>query len=231
VTFVPFSAAARQVPNAQDIIRPLTFGATSVRVQGADRLGTSVAVSQYGWETSEWVVLATARNFPDALVGDPLAAALGAPLLLAEPDGLPAEVGAEIQRLGASHVVILGGTAALSDSVIDDIIALGLDADAIERIGGKDRYETAEQVAARLAEVTGGSGEFILATGLKYPDALAVSGFAGANGFPILLSRRDSLPVATVEAIEQMGAFKTLIVAARTPSRRTLHPSCRILRA
>ena len=58
------------------------------RIAGADRIGTSVAVSQLTFPiggTASAVVLARSDDFPDALTGGPLAAHLHAPVLLTTP--------------------------------------------------------------------------------------------------------------------------------------------------
>lgn|GEM_PF-3868945 len=61
------------------------YAPDTVQIAGATRLETAIAVSKFGWSQSDTVVIATARQFPDALVGGPLAALLDAPILLTEP--------------------------------------------------------------------------------------------------------------------------------------------------
>ena len=51
------------------------------RIGGRNRFGTAVAISQEGWETSDYVVLARGDEFADALAGVPLAYSLDAPIL------------------------------------------------------------------------------------------------------------------------------------------------------
>jgi len=211
---VPFSgttAIAEGTTQANEV-EALTFGPQSVRVQGVNRLATSVAISQEGWETSDWVVIATARNFPDALVAGPLAAALAAPVLLSETDALPADVAAEVTRLGASNAILIGGAGALSENVAQGLREAGIPGGNIERIGGHDRYQTARLVALRLESVLGRCEGAALATGRNFPDALAVSGFAGAKGMPILLTKPASLHPDAEAAFEQLDTIETLVV-------------------
>jgi putative cell wall-binding protein len=93
----------------------LTTG-TVKRVSGANRYSTSVAVSSEAFTTAGSVFLATGRAFPDALGAAPAATTLGAPILLTTAACAPIEVIAEITRLGATRVIVLGGVNAISDS-------------------------------------------------------------------------------------------------------------------
>jgi putative cell wall-binding protein len=77
---------------------------------GADRYGTSVAVSQASFPTGATAVyLATGADFPDALTGAVAAGLAPAPVLLVTADCVPVNVSAEITRLTPSRVFILGG--------------------------------------------------------------------------------------------------------------------------
>jgi beta-glucanase (GH16 family) len=88
-----------------------------VRLSGTDRTLTSVAVSSAAFSSASTVYLATGANFPDALAGGSPASAAGAPILLVQPTCIPAAVDAEIDRLGAQTIQVLGGEAALSAAV------------------------------------------------------------------------------------------------------------------
>ena len=81
-----------------------------------------MAISQYGFPapgSADEVVIATGTNFADALAGGPLAEARNAPVLLTDPGFLPAVVADEIVRLDPDRIVVLGGTAAVSQAVFD----------------------------------------------------------------------------------------------------------------
>lgn len=60
--------------------------------------------------------LATGSNFPDALSAAPAATNLDAPILLTTPTCAPAAVIAEVARLGANRVIVLGGTNTVSNA-------------------------------------------------------------------------------------------------------------------
>jgi putative cell wall-binding protein len=74
---------------------------------------------------SDRVYVATGVGFPDALAGAAAAASLGSPILLLPESGLPATVVAEILRLGAGEIVILGGTAVITVSVESALAVAG----------------------------------------------------------------------------------------------------------
>jgi putative cell wall-binding protein len=82
--------------------------------------------------------------------------------------------------------------------------------DEIRRLYGDDRYET----AAALARDgwTTGSDTIVLTSGENWPDALAAGPAAGAYGYPILLTRRDSLPLATADALRELGARSLILI-------------------
>ena len=77
-----------------------------------------MALSVDAFDTgSQRVYVATGLNFPDALAGAAAAGWWQAPILLVPGTSIPADVSAEITRLGASKVIIVGGTSAVSLSV------------------------------------------------------------------------------------------------------------------
>ncbi|MCS5724112.1 family 43 glycosylhydrolase, partial [Herbiconiux sp. CPCC 203407] len=82
------------------------------RITGADRYEVAVNTSKAGFpDGSSTVYVASGAVFPDALSAAPAATVAGAPILLTTTADLPAGVAAEIKRLGASKIVIVGGTA------------------------------------------------------------------------------------------------------------------------
>ena len=153
------------------------------RLAGDDRIATAIAVSRRR-DSAPAAVLARADEFADALAAAPLAAHLGAPLLLTPSDALPAAVAAELDRLGVADVVVLGGPQAIAADVVDDVEASGV---AVERIAGDDRYETAAGVASRVPP----SGRVYVVTGRDFPDALAAGAAAARLPAPILLVADD----------------------------------------
>lgn len=166
-------------------------GLEVARVAGPDRVTTAIEASRDAFrDGASAVIIATARDWPDALGGAALTGLLGAPMLLTEPGHLPEVVAEEIERLGASEVVILGGTGAVSAAVGEELADVP-GVESVDRIAGADRYETAEAIAARVAgELAHQEIELdtaFVATGEAFPDALAASPIASLYAFPIFL--------------------------------------------
>ena len=167
---------------------------TPAPLAGTDRYQTAVQVSETAFpKGSEYVIIATGRNWPDALAGSGLAGALDAPILLVAPTSIPGAVADEIERLGAADVYILGGTGAVSDAVLTQLESI-VGADRVERLAGTNRYLTAEAIATETIDILGSSwdGMALVATGGNYPDALAGSPLAAGEGWPVYLARPNA---------------------------------------
>jgi putative cell wall-binding protein len=167
-----------------------------VRLSGADRFATAIAASTAEFPTAGSagaVVLARSDDYPDALVGAALAAAKNAPLLFANGGALTAPTSAEIQRVltVGGTVYLLGGTAAIPDSVGTALTAMGYIA---VRLSGPDRFATALAVAGAL----GNPSTVLLATGINFPDALAAGPAAAHLGGVVLLTNGTSMPASVL---------------------------------
>ncbi|TYS69896.1 hypothetical protein FZC76_06625 [Sutcliffiella horikoshii] len=174
------------------------------RLSGQSRFETAVQISMAGWYEADTVVLANGLNFPDALAGGPLAYAMDAPILLTRPETLHASTKEEILRLGAKKVVILGGKAAVSEKVENQLKALDI---KIDRISGTDRYETAKKIADRLGSQ---HDEVVVVNGKNFPDALSIAPYAAMNELPILLVAPDKVPASTKSVLSK--ASETLVI-------------------
>ena len=171
--------------------------ASLVRIAGADRFLTAVATMNAEFPTAGSagaVVLARADNYPDALVGTALAAAKNAPLLFVQGSTLTPETQAGIVRVlpAGGTVYLLGGTAAIPDSIATTLTGLGF---KVVRYAGTDRYDTALKVAAAL----GSPSTVFLATGTNFPDALS-AGPAAAEVHGVVLLTNSSKLTPNVQA-------------------------------
>ncbi len=179
----------------------------SKRMDGKDRFDVAINVSREGWPNGADVVLiANYKAFADALSGSPLAYQENAPILLTAADKLDARILAELKRLNPQKVVLIGGAGSISMKIPGILKDNGFK--RIERIDGKDRFEVAYNIARKLrpAETA------VIANGLNFPDALAIAPYAAAKGYPILLTKSDSLPLKINEAIKQLN-FRTTIIS------------------
>ena len=180
---------------------------TSQRLFGDDRFHTAVAIStdQYP-QGADTVYLARGDAFPDALAVGPVAAAADAPLLLSDPEALPAVTADELVRLDPDEVVLLGGEAALSQEVAE---AIEDQVGCTSRVFGADRVETAAEIARSGYE---SADTALLATAETFPDALAGVPAAFALDAPVLLSDSDELSAATREVIAELGAQEVIVL-------------------
>ena len=172
------------------------------RIFGADRYGTSAAVAlatfPAGGTKPIHPIVATGTDFPDAAVGTGIPSGYFSPgpVLLTRPQALPQPIQDALIKLGRPGGDIVGGPAAVSVAVQLQLRALGGD----WRIQGKDRYETAVQVARvtfdpeanRLGTVDGKPSVFLVG-GHSAMDALAVAPLAYAEKVPVLLTEPDAL--------------------------------------
>jgi putative cell wall-binding protein len=196
-----------------------------VEIEGTNRYETAVMASQEAFpfgldeDGALTVVIATGRNWPDALGGTALAGVLEAPILLVERNKIPEVVADEIERLGAENAIVLGGEAAVSSGVFK---ALGnlLDGD-VDRIAGADRYITAEKIAKEVIALQGDwyDGKAFVATGRNFPDAIAAAPLAAANGWPLFLSSKDGLSTSTKTAMADVTDVLVLGGTAAVPSK------------
>jgi putative cell wall-binding protein len=106
----------------EDTIR--ASGRTVQRIFGADRYGTSVEIAKEFADSAGTgynnTLIANGENFPDALVGGMYGAMLGVPVLLVnskDMNGLSFQfIRSTFPGAGATHLYVLGGTAAVSDA-------------------------------------------------------------------------------------------------------------------
>lgn len=192
--------------------------AAAERVAGPNRVATAVAAARTGWDSADTVIVARADDPADALSGSALAGELEAPLLITPTTHLDPAAAREIDRLGASVAYVLGGPAALSDAVVEDLRETGVS--SVRRIAGPDRYATAAEIARRLDVAPGGTA--LLISG--WPDALGVAGLAAARAaagdpWPVLVTAQR-VPDATWAALDELAIEHVILIgglAAITP--------------
>jgi putative cell wall-binding protein len=174
-----------------------TNGAT--RAGGLDRYATAAAISAAYFAAAATVVVASGANFPDALAGSPAAAHLDAPLLLVRPSAVPDATRAELERLAPTRIIVLGGTAAISQAVQDELAKLA--SGGTLRLAGADRYATAATVSSAIF---GRPKNAFVANGLNFPDALAGGAAAAQLGAPMLLVKPATAPAPTRSELQRM---------------------------
>ena len=154
------------------------------RIYGESRYETSFGIanamkSDMGIDPFDTVIVASGKNFPDALAGSYLAAKRKAPILMV--DGENADNIAMLHSYikenlsSGGKLYILGGTSAIPERV-----EIGLELYDVERLCGTDRYDTNLEI---LYEAGVTNEEILVCTGMNFADSLSGS----ATGLPMLL--------------------------------------------
>lgn len=150
------------------------------RLAGANRFKTAVEVSKEVFpDGSDTVIIANGMSMVDSLTASLLAKKLDAPILLVDTNSIDKATSKEIERLGAERIVIVGGVSSVSNA-----LEMGFKHKDITRISGKDRYETAREVAKAINI---NADRFIVVSGRNMIDALTASSLATSQDMPILL--------------------------------------------
>ncbi|WP_147568492.1 cell wall-binding repeat-containing protein, partial [[Clostridium] dakarense] len=152
------------------------------KLVGENRYKTAIKVSNEGWDNASEVVIVNSNSIADALSATPFAESRQAPILLTEGNKLNSETKKELSRLGARTVYVIGGESVVSNSVINELKSMNI---TVERISGKDRYETSLEIAKKI----GYAPEIAVVNGVTgLPDAISISPVAAQKGMPIVLA-------------------------------------------
>lgn len=152
------------------------------RISGASRYDTAFKTADalreaLGIEQFEAVVVATGKNFADALAGSYLAVEKEAPILLTNGkadniEALHSYIEEKVKKNGT--IYILGGEAAVPAAVEN------IDGYVVKRLFGSSRYDTNIEI---IKEAGISKDQLIVATGKTFADSLSAS----AAKLPILL--------------------------------------------
>ena len=204
-------------------LAPTASARAHVQVRGTDNVSTAIDWSSLKGGTAATVVLARDDSFADALAGGALAGALGGRFLVTATGSLDERVAVELESLEAERVLIVGGTAAISEAVQADLEARGY---ATERIAGETRIETAVAVAndatndaglplyptPRTAFIARAFGDGTAG----FADSLGGGMLAATEGEPLLLTETDRLSNETRAYLESVPTLETVGIIGGT---------------
>lgn len=173
------------------------------RISGSSPSATSVAVARRLGEVMQarsprspqvgsmpglgaTAIVASSEVFADALVSGPVSAYGDHPVLLTSPQRLDAGVETYLGEAGVEHVVLMGGTAALSTPVEQALDNRGI---AVTRLAGATRFETAVLMAELVHERYAGSSGRACFTHEEVGLARARVPFDSFSAAPLLASR------------------------------------------
>ena len=186
------------------------LGISTQRITRSDQYETAAAVAFEIGEAGEMgslgrtAVVANGEVFADALVAGAFAARGKHPVLLTPADELHDSTAGYLRDLQVEHVVLMGGTAALSGDVEASIEALEID---VTRLAGTTRYDTAVK-AAELTAGRYGSGCFSthrigLARARVPFDSFSAGPLLGRLCAPLLLADPGSIPDDTAAYLDR----------------------------
>lgn len=194
-------AVSTQVEN--DLV---ATGYDVVRLAGAGRIDTAALIAREvaatGFAGGRGVAyVATAGDYPDAVTAGAHAALAGIPVLLSNRDQLPPATAQALEDLGITRTVLLGGTAAVSDAVLEAV-------PGGERVAGSTRFGTAAQVATTLWDTTGIQGVLPVAidTDTSWQTALASAPLSAALHAPQIGVAATVAPSESIDAVATIRA-------------------------
>lgn len=188
------------INTAYNRLRPSDRQDSARVIRGSDAATTAAAVATYPGMTVGSVsglgrvaVVATSQNYPDALAASAVVYARRFPLLYVTSNNVPAATTQALEQLNIDTVLIMGGTAAVSDQVASTLGTGGRD---VVRIAGATRFATATKLADyAIANFGFVNTQFGVARGDAFPDALVGGVHAGDEDMPILLVGAPGQPL------------------------------------
>ncbi|WP_181009933.1 S8 family serine peptidase [Ornithinimicrobium sufpigmenti] len=203
------STVEQEVHRAAGLPEPVEGEPVEVdRISGKHRYATAAATALAFGEV-DTVYLASGQQFPDALSGVAPAVRDGAPVLLTRAGQLPSDTKAAMVELAPETVLVLGGDQAVSDTVLDEVGSLT--GAKVSRVAGRDRYGTAAELALERF-VPDDVDTVYVASGREFADSLSAGPLAGQGGDPVVLTKPDDLPSATIQALTALAPERIVVL-------------------
>lgn len=191
--------------NVENKLRKNFPHAKITRIMGNNRYDTSAESAKTRANTTN-LIFAAGTNYADALYATSLAAHQNAPILLVSNEGLSQSTRKFIQSIGnIDSVTIVGGEISVNQSVKNQIE--NLTKKRVTRLAGVDRYESSVEVAKR---VNANPAEVITTSGEVFADALVSSTVAQKIKAPILLVKKDVIPLKVKEYMKDTNSIYKL---------------------
>jgi putative cell wall-binding protein len=173
------------------------------RIYGQDRRETAIKIGDKmrGKTAFDTVIIATGRDFPDALSAAPFSAMYNIPILFVT--NKPTEFFLDelnkkaLIDWGIKKAIIVGGPSVVSTTIEDDIKYVGTNGLETIRLSGLTRYETSLEIVKHFDK--GDYQGITVATGKDFADLLAGAVFAAKNKTPIILADDKQNLYDTVE--------------------------------
>lgn len=183
---------------------------TVSRIGATDRTTSAIAVSQAAYPNGAPVVyVGSSVQFGDNIAAGPVAARAGGPLLFSDAGAISAATVAEIRRLAARKIVVVGDTTAVSDAVVTQL--RNSVAPDVSRIGGGEKYASGRAIVD--SGFPSAATAFIV-SGRTWTGALAASAAAAQTGSPVIpvYGTTTTLDAATKAQLTRLGVKRAVIV-------------------
>ena len=171
--------------NIEESVKSVVNDINIERLKGNNRYETSVKVMEKTKEfvDAEYLLIASGKNFPDALSATSFMADHKALMVLSDGNSYPKSDLQEIAIGGVNQLPLNGFTG--------------------ERIAGNDRYQTALAIARRSFE---NNENAILANSKVFADSLSAVSVAKDYKAPIILTDNENLTQSTKSYLENMNS-------------------------
>ncbi|MDW8801391.1 cell wall-binding repeat-containing protein [Clostridium sp. A1-XYC3] len=185
------------------------------RIFGQDRYKTSVNIStNFGNSLHNAVILASGKDFPDALSGSLLSKKFNGPILLlgntvAESYDSTEYIKSHLNKNGT--IYLLGEQASISDEFIGHFKNLGYS--NVVRLGGVNRFET-NKIIVNFIDVKKGT-PVVIANGYGFADAISISSVAASKQYPILMTDSDHLPDGAKDIISNLQPEQIYLIGGQ----------------
>lgn len=181
-------------PEEEKPQEPVKINANVYRHSGNNRYETSLNLSKSEFSRADVAVIASGRNYADALAGGPLAIAANAPLLLTDSSTTSIDaIKSELNRLGVKKIYFLGGLNSIDFDTQKAIESFKNNVESI-RLEGSDRYATSYRIFKETTKYSGIGEAPVVVSGKNFADALAAGPVAGIENRAILLTDGKTLP-------------------------------------
>lgn len=196
------------------------------RLAGPDRFATSRVIAERvvaaTGQTGAFLALGShpegSRAWADAVAVSALSASAVRPVVLTGYEGLTTDTTAVLD--GLDRVTLVGGTAAISQSIEADVQALGV---ATDRLAGSNRFLTSLAVAQQHLDEGASLDRVWLASTANFSDPLVTGPAAAATGSVMLLVDADNWD--TQPARDYLQANDEQVGAVTLVGDQTVFPS------
>ena len=195
----------------------MTMAATSsevVELGGEDRYETVAKEAQYAFASCDTAVVASGVGYADSIAAAGLAGALNCPILLTNDTYVPDVTKQALSKLGVKKIILLGSTDVANNAVFSALKSIVGSSGSVERVYGKDRYETQMAIFNYGQKRNLWGGDYaIISAATGFADALSISPVSYALRAPVFFCDGSrSLPSAQKKALSSTYKAKNILV-------------------